>query len=141
MREGILFVELGIDATNDEILAQMRTMKACREDGSYDHVVCTVRGFSEDKRRLFEIPEVRAFCRRVVNLGFISYLDFTTTFDTTVPAIAKNGWGAAEVWLCGEGQLRSQMPLTRELVDELQLVVCESNEKADAALGSMKGVN
>jgi len=138
MRGSVLFVDLGIDATNDEIVDQMRTIKACREDGSYCHVVCSVRGFGDDKRSLFEIPEVRAFCRRVVNLGFISYLDFTTTFDTTVPAIAKDGWGAAEVWLCGEGRLRSQMPLTRELIDELKLVVCESNEKADAAIGPMK---
>jgi hypothetical protein len=138
MRGSILFVELGIDASNDDILDQMRTMKACREDGSYSHVVCSVRGFSDDERSLFEIPEVRAFCRRVVNLGFISYLDFTTTFDSSVPAIAKDGWGAAEVWLCSEGRLRSQMPLTRELIDELKRVICESNERADAAIGPMK---
>ena len=60
MSKNMLFVELGIDATNDNILDQMRTMKACREDGNYGHVVCTVRGFSEDKRDLFEIPEIRA---------------------------------------------------------------------------------
>ncbi len=137
MPDSVLFVELGIDATNDDILAQMRIMKGRREDRSYGHVVCTVRGFAGDERHLFEIPEVRAFCRRVVNLGFISYLDFTTTFDTSVPAFAKDGWGAAEVWLCGEGRLQKQMPLTRELLDELQQAVSDSNEKADAALGPM----
>ena len=134
----MLFVELGIDATNDDILDQMRTMKACREDGIYGHIVCTVRGFSEDMRDLFEIPEFRAFCRRVVNLDFISYLDFTTTFDSTVLAIAKDAWSAAEVWLCGEGRLRKQMPLTVELLAELQQAVGESNEKADAILGQME---
>ena len=138
MPASVLFMELGIDATNDDILDQMRKMKACREDGSYGHVVCTVRGFSEDKRDLFEIPEVRAFCRRVVNLGFISYLDFTTTFDSSVPDIAKDAWGAAEVWLCGEVRLRKQVPLNEELLAELQEVVCESNGKADAAIGPMK---
>src|ERR1017187_6764636 len=137
MQKNVLFVDLGIDASNDDILDQMRKMKSCREDRSYDHVVCTVRGFSDDKRNLFEIPEVRAFCRRVVNLGFISYLDFTTTFDSTVPSIAKDAWGAADAWLCGEGRLRSQMPLTEELLDELRQIVCESNEKADAAIGPM----
>ena len=70
--------------------------------------------YNEDKRDLFEIPVVRAFCRRVVNLGIISYLDFTTTFDSTVPAISKDALGAAEVWLCGEGRLRKQIPLTVE---------------------------
>jgi hypothetical protein len=79
MQKNVLFVDLGIDATNDDILDQMRKMKSCRENRTYSNLVCTVRGFSDDKRNLFEIPEVRAFCRRVVNLGFISYLDFTTT--------------------------------------------------------------
>ena len=73
-----------------------------------------------------------------MNLGFISYLDFTTTFDSTVPVIAKDAWGAAEVWLCGEGRLRKQVPLTLELVAELKEVVGESNRKADAAIGPMK---
>jgi len=63
--------------------------------------------YNEDKRDLFEIPVVRAF-------GIISYLDFTTTFDSSVPAIAKDAWGVAEVWLCGEGRLRKQVPLTVE---------------------------
>lgn len=138
MKNSVLFVELGIDATNEDILDQMRKMKACREDDSYSHIVCTVRGFNDDKRELFEIPEVRAFCRRIVNLAFISYLDFSTAFDATIPAIAKDAWGAAEVWLCSKGRLRSQMPLTKDLLDELTRVVYESNEKADLALGPMR---
>lgn len=68
----------------------------------------------------------------------ILYLDFTTPFDSSVPAIANDGWGAVEIWLCGEGRLRSQMPLALELVDELQRIVCASNEKADAAIGPVK---
>lgn len=79
MRGSVLFVELGIDATNEDILDQMRTMKARREDGSYSNIVCTVRGFADDERMLFEIPEVRAFCRRVVNLGFISVAEAEAT--------------------------------------------------------------
>jgi hypothetical protein len=138
MPDSVLFVDLGIDATNDDILDQMRTMKACREDKRYSRIVCTIRSFADDERGLFEIPEVRAFCRRIVNLGFISYLDFSTIIDSTVPAIVRDTWGAAEVWLCGEGRLRSQMPLTSELLDELEQAVGESNEKADAALGPMR---
>jgi hypothetical protein len=50
MRDSVLFMELGIDATNDEILDQMRIMKSSPEDGSYCHVVCAVRGFAGDER-------------------------------------------------------------------------------------------
>ncbi len=71
MRDSILFVELGIDATNDDILDQMRKMKSCREDRSYSNIVCTVRGFADDKRHLFEIPEARAFRRQPPSLQFV----------------------------------------------------------------------
>ena len=99
MPNNVLFVELGIDATNDDILDQMRKMKACRENGSYGHVVCTVRGFSEDKRDLFEIPEVRAFCRRVVNLGLIAIVDLdacvTDVFYLPLNFRTHESWRAA----------------------------------------------
>lgn len=137
MAETVLFVELGIDATNDDILDQMRIMKLAREDRSYSNVVCSIRGFAADARELFDIPEVRAFCRRIVNLGFISYLDFSTIFNPQVPDLAKQSWGAAEVWLCSEGRLKALNPLTKDILHELQHAVLLSNAKADAALGPM----
>jgi hypothetical protein len=138
MPEKVLLVELGIDATNDDIFDQMRVMKKAREERFYDNIVCSIRDFGADPRELYEIPEVRAFCRRVVNLGFISYLDFTTLFNPELPELAKQGWGAAEIWLCGEKRLGARNPLTTELLDELQQAVGESNAKADAALGPLK---
>jgi hypothetical protein len=77
----ILFVEPGIDATNDDILDQMRIMKRGREKGISKYIVCTIRGFGDDHREIYEIPEVGAFCRRIVNLGFVSYLELTTLFS------------------------------------------------------------
>ncbi len=65
MAERILSVELGIDATNADILDQIRVVRRGREDGSYDSVVCAVRGFDADPRDPHDISEVRAFCRRV----------------------------------------------------------------------------
>jgi hypothetical protein len=137
MAESVLFVDLGIGATNEQIIDQMRIMKRGREEGLYRNIVCTIRGFDDDPRELVEIIEVRAFCHRIVSLGFISYLDISTIFDDQTPLLARKGWGAAEVWLCSEGRLRPNTPLTRELLDELQQAVEESNERADTALGPM----
>jgi hypothetical protein len=134
----VLFVELGIDATNEDILDQMRIMKRAREDRTYSNVVCLIRGFGDDPRELFEIAEVRAFCRRIVNLGFISYLDFSTFFNPKVPELAKESWGAAEVWLCSEGRIKALKSLTKEILHEVQQAILESNGKADAALGPME---
>src|SRR5688500_6355492 len=120
MPGSILFVDLGLDASNDDILAKMRILKLVREENRSDNVVCCIRGFGVDPRELHEIPEVRAFCRRLTSLGFISYLDFTTLFNPDLAEAAAIAWGAAEVWLCGEGRMRVGLPFTDELLDELK---------------------
>jgi hypothetical protein len=137
MAERVLNVVLGLDATDDDILDQMRIMKRVREEHRYENVFCTIRGFSDDSRELYDIPEVRGYCKRLVDLGFISYLDFSTLFNPETPELAKSGWGASEVWLCSEGQLKSRNPLTRETLNELQQAISESNKRADGALGPM----
>jgi hypothetical protein len=138
MAGSVLFVDLGLDASNDDILDQMRILKRAREERCYKAIVCLIRGFDDDPRELFDIPEVRAFCRRIVNLGLISYLDFTTIFDPKMPEEAKKAWGAAEVWLCGEGRLNWKNTLTQKLLDELEQVVTGSNGRADKAVGPMR---
>src|SRR5262245_15035007 len=120
MAERVLVVNLGIDATTEDVFNQMLVMKKAREEGLYENVVCTIRGYADDRRELYEIPEVRDFCRHLVGLGFISYLDLSTIFNPATPQLAKRGWGAAEVWLCGQGQLAATNPLTKELLDELR---------------------
>lgn len=138
---GLLVVELGIDATNDDLFDQMRVMKTRRESGRYTNVVCYVRGFDADPRELYEVPEVRAFCRRLVSQGFVSYLDYSTTLPGASD-VAPGGWGAVEVWMCGEGRLKTEMIFERDalfgLLDKFDRVLDGANEKADALLGPMK---
>jgi hypothetical protein len=143
-KDVVSIIELGIDMTNDEVIAKMRLMKSVRDAG-VKNVVCSVSDFNEDPRELYAIPEVRAFCRRLVNLGFISYLDVETgllarTLDNPEPVegLLRDQWGAFDVWLCGEGRTRPRMEFAREeflaLLEEFQQALGESNEKADAAL-------
>lgn len=138
MAIGLLIVELGIDATNAQIVDKMRVMKQARSESSCKHVVCVVSGFNSDSRELQDIPEVRAFCLRLVNLGFISYLDFTTYLYPSVPASLRSTWGAAEVWLCGENRLNAKTQVTTDLITEIKAVCLEANRKADATLGELK---
>src|SRR5438105_1320295 len=70
MPDRALLVELGIDAMDGAILDQMKIMKRVRESGSYDNIACVIRGFDDDRRELYEVPEVQAFCRRLTSLGF-----------------------------------------------------------------------
>lgn len=135
MSEAVLLVELGIDASNNDIIDQMRIMKRVRTEGPYEFIICAIRGFDDDSRELYEIPEVRAFCRRIVNLGFISYLEFSTSISPNLPETVKKGWGATEVWLCSEGRLHKPIEVTKELLEELKQAIIASNTRADAQVG------
>ena len=137
MATSVLYVELGTDATNDDILDQMRIMKRARELRRYESVVCTVRGFAGDSRELFDIPEVRAFCRRVYARGFTSYLDFGTVFDPTKRAEPQGAWGHAEVWMCAEGRMKPVNIGTPEVFAEIIAAYEDANAVADAAIGPM----
>lgn len=132
----ILAIELSL--SNQELLDMMHKAKELREDGKFSNIICAVHGFDDDSRELYEIPEVRAFCRRLVCQGFISYLDFCTTVPEACDGETLDGWGAMEVWLCSEGRLAKTVEITEPLLKEIEAVLLKSNAKADAAVGPMK---
>ena len=106
------------------------------DDGNSDGQI-EVR--DEERQGVAETADgVQAFCRRIVDLGFISYLDFATTFNSKASEIERQGWGATEVWLCSRGRFKKLMPLTKDVLDQIKHVVWDSNERADAMLGPMK---
>lgn len=135
MQNGLVLIGLTISWTNEELIAQMRLLKEKREHG-WEHILCYVGGFDDDQRKLWDIPEVRAFCRRLSNIGFISYLDYISSTDEKL----RQAWGAAEVWACAEGRMKEMIGdwLSKQFLSELMAAVCESNSKADAACGPMK---
>lgn len=137
--DGLLIMPLTLDHTNEELVDLMKAMRDARRGTEFGHIVCLIDGFNKDSRELFEIPEVRALCRRLVTQGFISYLDFSTIFPGAEPRLAK-AWGALEVWLCGEGRAWKQAKTfskkqAMDLVNEFKAVLEEANEKADALVG------
>jgi hypothetical protein len=64
MRQSVHLIDLGLDASNEALVEQMRFMRRSRTEGIAGCVACTVRGFHDDPRELQDIPEVRAFCRQ-----------------------------------------------------------------------------
>lgn len=126
-----LVVDLGLDTTHEDILEQMRRMRNHREKHPSPsvHVQCTIRGYNEDARELYEIPEVKVFARRLIDVGFISYLD--------VQLKAGLGWTALDVWLCAEGLLsRAGVELTKEVFDRFTAALHIANTIADHAASS-----
>jgi hypothetical protein len=137
----LLVVDLDLDATNEQLLEKMRGMRSARLRNPDVNVVCSVRGFGADPRELREVPEVRAFCRRLTTQGFISYLDVCTTLTpATGPAMDRpfrQWWGAFEVWSCGEGH-KNLARVTAEVMGRFRQALEAANERADAACGSVE---
>ena len=135
----MMIVELGLDATNDELREQMRLMKQVRETRSLPNVICVVRGFDRDPRELWQIPEVRAFCVRLVDQGFISYLDPATHLPFC-PPWARTGFGALEVWLIANGMFTgAALDVSAEDVERFRAVLDRANGVADATVGPFRG--
>lgn len=135
----VMIVALGLNETNEELIDHMRRMKMSRELRMVDNIGCCISGFGEDPRELGEIPEVIAFCRRLVNQGFISYLDFSTTADVVKENGMSLAWGALEVWLCSIRKMSKHVEITKYHLDKFEKVLGKSNEKADSVCGKFDG--
>jgi hypothetical protein len=125
---------LELSETNEAIQDFMHTMKSLREIQKDALIVCSIYGFDEDPRELHEIPEVRGFCRRLVSVGFISYLDYASTLLPEERQTAP-GLGAFEVWACGEGIMRNGLEFTENLSARFNLVLRRANAAADKTCG------
>lgn len=134
----IAFVDLTIGHTNEELHDLMRGLREMRERGTRARIVAAIGGYDDDARELWEVPEVRAFCRRLFNVGFPSYLDAFGKNWLEGDNPAPFGLGAFEVWMIGEGRMRSEFTVTKELFDEFRIALGECNARSDAAIGPMR---
>lgn len=136
MSAKLAYVTLELGATNESLAGSMLKMKNLRARAEPLHVICCIGGFEADSRNLWEIPEVRAFCRRLVALGLIYYLDESTLLNPEASFAAKAGWGALEVWLCSEGRLSGDaMALAPADLDSFRATMLEAKRKAAALHG------
>jgi hypothetical protein len=95
----------------------------------------TISGFDDDPRELWQIPEATEFMRRLVDLGFISALEVSTTAIELLPIYAKGkqlpGFGALEVWMCGTGRMSlGSMDVTRPVIEDFHKALQAANRKA-----------
>lgn len=77
MNEAFL-VDLTVNMTNQQLKGIMAEMYTLCSNGPQGHTI-TINGYGDDPRELMEIPEVIAFYKRLINLGFLSLLEVSTT--------------------------------------------------------------
>jgi hypothetical protein len=134
--ESLAIFSVAADETDDEIRQYIPAMKLARERGA--SVVCLLDGFNGDRRQISDIPQARALCRRLCDLGFISYLDVSTVLPPGGHP-APQALGAFEVWATGQGKYRRgghlDMGLATfdALMEEFKAALSIANQEADRA--------
>lgn len=119
------------DLTDEELRGKMRDLGlALRATGTA--FMATIMGYEHDSRELQEIPEVIAFCKRLVNLGLISVMEMTTLSEEARQRnpLAKSAWGALEVWMTANNLLKKgQTVVTQQMLDRFAADLMESNRR------------
>jgi hypothetical protein len=103
--------------------------------------VCAIAGYENDERELYEVPEVRAFCRRLVERGFIASMRPTTQFFQDDHPELKRFLGGIEVWAIAENHMDSNggFSLTKDMFEEWHGLLKEAEERAVALVMPQDG--
>src|SRR5215469_10950369 len=94
-------VDVGTDAWDSDLTEQMAVMKKHMDADEAVCCRCTIRGFNDDPRELWEIPEAKTLAQRMVAIGFIAWLEGSVLMPELrrgPDANLRLGMGALEVW-------------------------------------------
>lgn len=114
-----------------------KRMREVRQERTFPHVVAVFDFIPIDGPELVDIPEVRTECKRLIDTGFASYLDYSTQVPPGKPPEVRCGLGFAEVYLIATNRLRPGIRATAELFQEVEAAMHQCNAVADAAFGPM----
>jgi hypothetical protein len=136
--------QLSLKYSDDELIDLMQQFRTVRERDSrkppdaQSFIGVSIDGFNHDRRELGEIPEARAFCRRLLKLGFIA--DLTPSFMLMPPkgfeGVPGCPFGAMEIWAMTEGLMGKAGRVEIETAKLLQFksVFEHAKEVADSLL-------
>lgn len=98
-----MIVNLTDKMTDAEIEDAMKDMCPVCQATQTGFFIC-IDGYENDRRELWEIPEVASFFGRLVNSGFIAFLEVSVTEGLTrlgkeITSLGYPGLGALEVWM------------------------------------------
>jgi hypothetical protein len=140
MNTPVYELTLTLDMSDGDLVKIMQSMRQIRASSEPSVIMCFIHGFDDDPRDLWHIPEVKRFCRRLTDIGFISDLDFAPHWDPDLNgAPGGGGLGAVEIWLLSEGRFGQILDLTPELLAEATSVVARANARANEVLGMTGG--
>ncbi len=133
-QEPFLIAEVAIDATDETIRTLMRMLNRARQASRHKHFVCSVVGFDRDAADPWQTPPFRALCTRLVDTGFIWFMDASTLHPPGQPDHLQAGLGALEIWMISQGVFGSPTGVTPEVLGQAKTAIDRAGEVAAAAL-------
>lgn len=103
--------------------------------------VCAISGYEYDERELYEVAEVRAFCRRLVERGFIASLHVSTLLLQEELPELETYLGGVEIWAIGENMLTrtGDFQITSEIFEQFALLLNKAEKRAVALVRPQDG--
>jgi hypothetical protein len=140
--------KLRTNASHVELINVMRQLRDVRERPGVV-VVCALEDQDGNPGDLGQLPEVRAFCRRLVDIGFISWLEPTTRVSCLIPGPVQQAYpeigtylGAWEVWAIAEGLSKRPAGIDNapvvEVLGWMQAELAKANQRSDKALAGQE---
>ncbi len=134
--EPFLIAEVAINATDQMILTLMRMLDRAHRAGRHKHFVCSVTGIDRDAADPWADPAFASLCGRLVESGFVSFLDASTLHPPGQPEHLQAGFGALEVWMVSRGLFGTSAPPTPAVLAEARDAIDRAGRTAAAALGT-----
>jgi hypothetical protein len=102
-------------------------------------ITITISGFEGDLRELYEIPEVAQFCKRLLDLGFISIQELATTFRAIPESYDPCVLGAFEVWQIANSKMKKSIEYSEisKLFEVFYNELSKYNEQCDKLIESL----
>ncbi len=132
--EPFLIAQVAIDATDGSILTLMRMLDRAHRAGRHRHFVCSVTGLAPDAQDPWKLPAFAALCGRLVDSGFIAFLDHSTLHPPGQPEHLQAGFGALEVWMTSRGLFGAAAGVTPAILEQARVAVDAARVTASAAV-------
>ena len=133
-QEPFLIAEVAVDATDQTILTLMRMLSRAHIAGRHQHYILSVTGIDPDAADPWQRPAFVDLCRRLVEAGFIWFLDASTLHPPGQPEHLQAGFGALEVWMVSRGLFGTAAAVTPAVLEEAGAAIERAGGIAAAAL-------
>jgi len=138
----IMNIHIGMeDAEIEEAMKDMAPICHATKTGFF---IC-VDGFENDKRELWQIPEVATYFQKLFEKGFVSFLEVSSTaegltrLDKDITSLGFPGFGALEVWMIAKHMMgNGRTDIERSEMKRFFLDLDRANAASGAVLAKPK---